>query len=104
MKVSKGYILLISSKSLVTYSSPFILRLGIWTRNLKTKTNLHQTVITRSLKNLESKQLIKAIKSVKVSQAQKLGTSDMNNKLSDGSLGNLTTEFIVLDYCIGSNS
>jgi DNA-directed RNA polymerase III subunit RPC6 len=39
---------------------------GIWTKHLKAKTELHQTVITRCLKSLESKQLIKAIKSVKV--------------------------------------
>jgi DNA-directed RNA polymerase III subunit RPC6 len=40
--------------------------IGIWTKHLKAKTKLHQTVITRCLKSLESKQLIKAIKSVKV--------------------------------------
>jgi len=38
---------------------------GIWTKQLKAKTELHQTVITRCLKSLESKQLIKAVKSVK---------------------------------------
>jgi len=39
--------------------------IGIWTKHLKAKTELHQTVITRCLKSLESKQLIKVVKSVK---------------------------------------
>ena len=38
---------------------------GIWTRDLKARTNLHQTVITKVLRSLESKKLIKAVKSVK---------------------------------------
>ncbi|CAG8498838.1 3652_t:CDS:2 [Ambispora gerdemannii] len=38
---------------------------GIWTKHIKTNTGLHQSVITRSLKNLESKGIIKAIKSIK---------------------------------------
>ncbi|KAK5013117.1 DNA-directed RNA polymerase-like protein III subunit Rpc34 [Cryomyces antarcticus] len=38
---------------------------GIWTKALKAKTNLHQTVMTRALKSLETKRLIKPIKSVK---------------------------------------
>ncbi|EMD37071.1 hypothetical protein CERSUDRAFT_155527 [Gelatoporia subvermispora B] len=38
---------------------------GIWTKHLKAKTELHQTVIDRSLKSLTQKQLIKAVKSVK---------------------------------------
>ncbi|RUS30894.1 RNA polymerase Rpc34 [Jimgerdemannia flammicorona] len=38
---------------------------GIWTKVLKHKTNLHQQVITRCLKALELKQMIKAIKNVK---------------------------------------
>jgi DNA-directed RNA polymerase III subunit RPC6 len=44
----------------------FIYPAGIWTKHLKAKTELHQTIITRCLKSLESKQLIKAVKSVKV--------------------------------------
>lgn len=38
---------------------------GIWTKQLKTRTNLHQTIINRCLKSLEQKQLVKAVKSVK---------------------------------------
>lgn len=38
---------------------------GIWTKQLKSKSGLHQTIITRTLKSLESKSLIKAVKSVK---------------------------------------
>ncbi|KAJ1966041.1 34-kDa subunit of RNA polymerase III (C) [Dipsacomyces acuminosporus] len=38
---------------------------GIWVRTLKQKTNLLQGVITRCLKGLEQKALIKSIKSVK---------------------------------------
>lgn len=40
--------------------------LGVWTKHLKAKTELHQTVIDRCLKSLTQKQLIKAVKSVKV--------------------------------------
>lgn len=43
-----------------------MLRSGIWTKHLKGKTELHQTVINRCLKSLEQKGLIKAVKSVKV--------------------------------------
>ncbi|PIL32108.1 hypothetical protein GSI_06814 [Ganoderma sinense ZZ0214-1] len=38
---------------------------GIWTKHLKAKTELHQTVIDRCIKSLMQKQLIKAVKSVK---------------------------------------
>lgn len=38
---------------------------GIWTKDLKLRTNLHQTVITKVLKSLESRKIIKAVKSVK---------------------------------------
>ncbi|KAF8211351.1 RNA polymerase Rpc34 subunit-domain-containing protein [Mycena galopus ATCC 62051] len=37
---------------------------GIWTKHLKTKTNLHQTIIDRSLKTLTQKKLIKRVPSV----------------------------------------
>ena len=40
--------------------------IGIWTKHLKGKTDLHQTVIDRCIKTLTQKQLIKAVKSVKV--------------------------------------
>lgn len=39
---------------------------GIWTKHLKAKTELHQTVITRCIKSLEQKGLIKAVDSVEV--------------------------------------
>lgn len=39
--------------------------LGIWTKDLKLKTNLHQTVITKVIKSLEGKKIIKAVKGVK---------------------------------------
>lgn len=42
------------------------MRLGIWTKHLKAKTELHQTVIDRCLKSLVQKQLIKSVKGVKV--------------------------------------
>lgn len=40
--------------------------LGIWTKHLKTKTNLHQTIIDRSLKTLTQKRLVKRVPSVQV--------------------------------------
>ena len=38
---------------------------GIWTKTIKIRTNLHQTVLTRVLKSLENRALIKPMKSVK---------------------------------------
>eukprot|EP00899_Mesostigma_viride_P027464 jgi/Mesvir1/7902/Mv11833-RA.1 len=38
--------------------------MGIWTKDLKMKSNLHQPQITKILKTLESRRLIKAVKSV----------------------------------------
>lgn len=38
---------------------------GIWTKDLKKKTNLHTIVLNRTLKSLEQKQEIKAVKHVK---------------------------------------
>ncbi|QPG76331.1 hypothetical protein FOA43_003717 [Brettanomyces nanus] len=40
-------------------------REGIWTKTLKAKTNLHQHVVLRCLKALESQSYIKSVKSVK---------------------------------------
>ncbi|KAK6344711.1 34-kDa subunit of RNA polymerase III (C) [Orbilia javanica] len=40
-------------------------REGIWSKILKTRTNLHPTVLTRCLKTLENHRYIKSIKSVK---------------------------------------
>ncbi|KAH8830243.1 RNA polymerase Rpc34 subunit-domain-containing protein [Flagelloscypha sp. PMI_526] len=37
---------------------------GIWTKHIKTKTGLHQTLVDRALKSLTSKKIIKQIKSV----------------------------------------
>lgn len=39
---------------------------GIWTKDLKKKTNMHTIVLNRTLKALEQKQEIKAVKHVKV--------------------------------------
>ena len=38
--------------------------MGIWTKELKIKSNLQQPQITKILKSLEGRQLIKAVKSV----------------------------------------
>lgn len=38
---------------------------GIWTKMIKARTNLHQTIMNRCLKLLEQKQLVKSVKSVK---------------------------------------
>lgn len=40
---------------------------GIWSRDIRFKSNLPLTEINKILKNLESKKLIKAVKSVAVS-------------------------------------
>ena len=40
-------------------------REGIWTKTIRAKSNLHQHVVTRCLKNLETQNYIKAVKSVK---------------------------------------
>lgn len=40
--------------------------IGIWTKHLKAKTNLHQTIIDRCLKTLTQKRLIKRVPSVQV--------------------------------------
>jgi len=40
-------------------------REGIWTRTIRTRTNLHQTVMNRCLKTLEAKNYIKPVKSAK---------------------------------------
>jgi hypothetical protein len=45
-------------------SSPGSLTLGIWTKHLKSKTSLHQTIIDRCLKTLTQKRLIKRVQSV----------------------------------------
>ncbi|ODV87768.1 hypothetical protein CANARDRAFT_189290, partial [[Candida] arabinofermentans NRRL YB-2248] len=43
-------------------------REGIWTKTIKAKTNLHQNVVARCLKSLESQSYIKSVKSVKYPQ------------------------------------
>ncbi|ANB14350.1 Rpc34p [Sugiyamaella lignohabitans] len=40
-------------------------REGIWTKTIKMRTNLHQSIVLRCLKSLENQRYIKAIKSVK---------------------------------------
>ena len=39
---------------------------GIWTKHIKTQTQLHQTVVDRCLKTLTQKQLIKTVPDVRV--------------------------------------
>ena len=41
---------------------------GIWMRDIRTKTKLSQTILNKTLKSLESKKLIKAVKSVHASK------------------------------------
>lgn len=43
---------------------------GIWIRDIRVKSNLIMTQLTKILKNLENKKLIKAVKSVNVSRKQ----------------------------------
>lgn len=38
---------------------------GVWTKDIKIRTNLHQAIISKVLKSLEGKKLIKAVKSAK---------------------------------------
>ncbi|TDL14995.1 hypothetical protein BD410DRAFT_756850 [Rickenella mellea] len=45
---------------------------GIWTKHLKAKTELHQTIIDRCLKSLVQKDLVKGITGVKVHPTRKL--------------------------------
>lgn len=40
-------------------------REGIWTKTIRLKSNLHQSVVNRCLKSLETKRFIKSVKSVK---------------------------------------
>lgn len=44
---------------------------GIWTKDLKSQTNLHHSVLLKVLKNLEIKKLVKSVKNVK-NQTRKL--------------------------------
>jgi DNA-directed RNA polymerase III subunit RPC6 len=39
---------------------------GIWTADLKKRTNLQQPQVNKALKNLESRSLVKAVKTVTV--------------------------------------
>ncbi|KAK2861108.1 hypothetical protein FQN49_004531 [Arthroderma sp. PD_2] len=40
-------------------------RNGIWTKIIKTRTNLHQTIMNRCLKSLEAKSYVKSVRNVK---------------------------------------
>ena len=44
--------------------APESLLAGIWTKDLRKRTGLSQPIVARAIKTLESKQLIKAVKSV----------------------------------------
>lgn len=72
---------------------------GIWTKDLKLRTNLHQTVITKVLKNLEGRKIIKAVKSVKNStrKVYMLASLEPSQEITGGpwfSENELDTEFI----------
>lgn len=72
---------------------------GIWTKDLKMRTNLHQTVITKVLKNLENRKIIKAVKSVKNStrKVYMLANLEPSQEITGGpwfSENELDTEFI----------
>jgi DNA-directed RNA polymerase III subunit RPC6 len=43
-------------------------REGIWSKTLKTKSNMHATTMTKCLKTLEQKRYVKVVQSVKVSR------------------------------------
>ncbi|EDN07962.1 DNA-directed RNA polymerase III [Histoplasma capsulatum] len=43
-------------------------RSGVWTRTIKSRTNLHQTIVNRCLKSLETKNYIKSVRNVKYPQ------------------------------------
>lgn len=45
----------------------------MWTRTLKARTNLHQNLMAKALKNLEQRKLIKQVKSVKVHSLFRMG-------------------------------
>ncbi|KAF9647078.1 hypothetical protein BDM02DRAFT_3146353 [Thelephora ganbajun] len=74
---------------------------GIWTKHLKGKTDLHQTIIDRCIKTLIQKQLIKAVKSVKhpTRKIYMLAHLDPSVELTGGPWytdNELDTEFIKL--------
>ena len=47
-----------------TSQPPILCGIGLWTKDMKHKTNLQQTQVTKILKQLESRNLVKAIKPV----------------------------------------
>ncbi|KAF8842852.1 hypothetical protein BDN67DRAFT_898486 [Paxillus ammoniavirescens] len=74
---------------------------GIWTKHLKAKTELHQTVIDRCLKSLVQKQLVKSIKAVRhpTRKIYMLAHLDPSVELTGGPWytdNELDTEFIKL--------
>ena len=50
-------------------------RAGLWTRDMRLHTNLQQPQITKSIKTLEGRQLIKSVKSVTVSNDTQLSSA-----------------------------
>ncbi|CAF0903965.1 unnamed protein product [Rotaria sp. Silwood1] len=52
--------------------------LGIWMRDIRTKTKLSQIILNKTLKSLESKKLIKAVKSVHASKKKVYMLYEMN--------------------------
>lgn len=63
---NEGILMLIPAQDVMIGICSLELFIGIWTKHLKTKTNLHQTVIDRCLKTLTQKRLVKRVPSVQV--------------------------------------
>ena len=54
----------VSKGSLLSILHGVVYCIGLWTKDMKHKTNLQQTQVTKILKQLESRNLVKAIKPV----------------------------------------
>lgn len=65
-----------NGQSYRNYSTP-LTGLGIWTKHLKSKTNLHKPVIERCLRSLIAKKFIKRVSSVQVSMNVASNSSEM---------------------------
>lgn len=63
---------LITLHKINLYNNYYIHRAGIWIRDIRFKSNIQMTQVNKIVKNLESKKLIKAVKSVAVSTIEKL--------------------------------
>lgn len=70
----------------------YLLCLGIWTMDLKRRTNLQQPQVTKAIKTLEARNLIKAVKSVEVSWMKSFGSNSVVTLI-------LLSFFILLPEC-----